>query len=351
MRKFILQLPAICILLGAGAPSLAQTSIPADTFNPSWYVVPSIGLIDGDSRFGVSGNDVAGAIRFGKAISPDWDLQFGSSYGRQNNAGNRYRQTTLGADALYMLSRQDLRPFLLLGAGAQYDRADTALGQKSGTSPYLNAGIGLQYSFTDQFAIQADLRRVHGFMQGSDFNFKHANNNYLNVGLVFTFDKPVQRPRAPEPVPVPQPIPEPKQPPVVEPPPPPPPPRFEKVTLSATELFAFNSAQLSMPQPKLDEVANTLNLNTQVNDIVITGYTDRIGSDRYNMKLSERRANTVKQYLVDKGVSATRLTAQGKGKSNPVVQCNDKNRTALIACLEPNRRVEVEQFTIERRVR
>jgi OOP family OmpA-OmpF porin len=85
--------------------------------------------------------------------------------------------------------------------------------------------------------------------------------------------------------------------------------------------------------------------------VVITGYTDRLGSDKYNQKLSERRATAVKDYLVGKGVAANRLKAEGKGKANPVVQCNNKKRADLIACLEPNRRVEVEQITIERRVK
>ncbi|WP_394781766.1 OmpA family protein, partial [Undibacterium sp.] len=74
------------------------------------------------------------------------------------------------------------------------------------------------------------------------------------------------------------------------------------------------------------------------------------GSDKYNMKLSQRRAEAVKAYLVGKGIAGSRLTSQGKGESNPVVECTDKNRSALIKCLEPNRRVEVEQITIERRV-
>ncbi len=106
-----------------------------------------------------------------------------------------------------------------------------------------------------------------------------------------------------------------------------------------------------MPQPKLDEIAKALTANSEINDVVITGYTDRLGSTSYNQKLSERRANTVKNYLSAKGVSANRLKAQGKGEANPVVECSDKNRPALIKCLEPNRRVEVEQITIERRVK
>jgi OOP family OmpA-OmpF porin len=50
------------------------------------------------------------------------------------------------------------------------------------------------------------------------------------------------------------------------------------------------------------------------------------------------------------GVAASRLNATGKGESNPVVVCSDKKRADLIKCLEPNRRVDVEQFVFERRV-
>lgn len=132
---------------------------------------------------------------------------------------------------------------------------------------------------------------------------------------------------------------------------PPPSPVYQKFTLSATELFAFDSAVLSTPQPKLDDIANALNANMQINQVVITGYADRLGADKYNLNLSEQRANSVKSYLNNKGVATQRLNAIGKGESNPVVVCNNKKRIDLIACLEPNRRVEIEQFTVEQRVR
>lgn len=120
--------------------------------------------------------------------------------------------------------------------------------------------------------------------------------------------------------------------------------------MSATELFAFDSAKLNPNQPKLDELATLLNNNPSVGNVTITGHTDRLGSDKYNQKLSEQRANAVKAYLTGKGVAAERLNAVGKGESQPVVQCDNKKRADLIKCLEPNRRVEVDQVTIERRV-
>jgi outer membrane protein OmpA-like peptidoglycan-associated protein len=128
------------------------------------------------------------------------------------------------------------------------------------------------------------------------------------------------------------------------------PPRLERYTLSAKELFEFDKATLRKPQPKLDEIAEAMKKNPQIDNVTITGYTDRLGTEAYNLELSMRRANAVKSYLIEKGVEARRLRAQGKGEANPVVDCKETNRAELIKCLEPNRRVEVEQITVERRV-
>ena len=210
-------------------------------------------------------------------------------------------------------------------------------------------GAGLQYAFNDAWAMRLEGERY----RVDDAVGNKAEVDLYSVGLVYRFGKPAPAPapyvaRAPEPVAV---APEPVAPvapqapatPAVQ-------PRFEKYTLSATELFAFDSAELRLPHPKLDEIATALNRNREISNVVITGYADRIGSNQYNQRLSERRAISVKNHLESKGVDANRMKAQGKGESNPVVVCTDKKRPALIKCLEPNRRVEVEQITIERRV-
>jgi OOP family OmpA-OmpF porin len=78
--------------------------------------------------------------------------------------------------------------------------------------------------------------------------------------------------------------------------------------------------------------------------VLVTGHTDRLGSQQYNQKLSERRAAAVASYLASKGVAKDKIETLGMGKTQPVpgVVCEQKNRKALIACLQPHRRVEVE---------
>jgi len=80
----------------------------------------------------------------------------------------------------------------------------------------------------------------------------------------------------------------------------------------------------------------------------VTGHADRIGTDAYNQKLSQRRADAVKDYLVGQGVEDKRIETAAKGESEPVVSCDNvkgkvsgKNKN-LVECLQPNRRVVVE---------
>jgi OmpA-OmpF porin, OOP family len=139
----------------------------------------------------------------------------------------------------------------------------------------------------------------------------------------------------------------------VAPPPPPAPapaprtvaPVHEKVTLKADTLFGFDKAVLRPDgERELDHLIEKLKL-IDIDSIIDIGYADRFGSKAYNLKLSLRRAESVKAYLVSKGVPANRIFTEGKGKSHPVTrpgECKGPATKKVIACLQPDRRVEIE---------
>lgn len=111
--------------------------------------------------------------------------------------------------------------------------------------------------------------------------------------------------------------------------------------LSSDSLFDFDQANLTpQGQKSVDDIAQQLKASI-VQSVKASGYTDRLGSDAYNLDLSQRRAHAVKTRLVQQGVTA-QIDAVGYGKANPVKACDNEVGQALIACLEPNRRVEIE---------
>ncbi|HEY1326154.1 MAG TPA: OmpA family protein [Casimicrobiaceae bacterium] len=152
----------------------------------------------------------------------------------------------------------------------------------------------------------------------------------------------VPKPPAPPPPPAPTPPP---------PPPPPPPapapaPQVQKITLASKALFDFDKAVLR-PDGKAaidSEIISRLRDVQKLELVLVTGHTDRIGTQQYNQRLSERRADAVRDYLVSKGVPRDKIETLGMGKTQPVpgVVCNQKALKELIACLAPNRRVEIE---------
>ena len=120
------------------------------------------------------------------------------------------------------------------------------------------------------------------------------------------------------------------------------PKRFE---LSADALFAFARSDLKDIQPQgrteLTSIANQLK-DSKATIIQVVGHTDRIGSEADNQVLSQRRAQTVREFLIQNGMAADGLSAHGVGESEPVKQCADSlPHSELVACLQPNRRVEV----------
>jgi OOP family OmpA-OmpF porin len=154
-------------------------------------------------------------------------------------------------------------------------------------------------------------------------------------------EKPAPKPEAPAAAPAPAPVATPRAAPVTAPEPKKP----AIINLASTELFEFNKATLTADaRAKLDaEVIGKLKELADIRYVNVNGHADRLGTPQYNQRLSEKRADAVRAYLVSKGADAAKVEVFGFGKTLPVKSCPDESkRAALIECLAPNRRVVVE---------
>ncbi|HLY97076.1 MAG TPA: OmpA family protein [Sideroxyarcus sp.] len=123
---------------------------------------------------------------------------------------------------------------------------------------------------------------------------------------------------------------------------------IKKHTLATTVLFDFDLGMVTDGKQKLDTIVAQLKSWKNVESIQVTGHADRLnqtGAGEYNMKLSQRRADFVKEYLVSQGIATELVGTEAMGDTQPVVACTrqraQKDRDALIKCLQPNRRVEI----------
>ncbi|WP_421187904.1 porin OmpA [Aeromonas enteropelogenes] len=196
----------------------------------------------------------------------------------------------------------------------------------NGTAPL--AGIGLTAKLSDLVDVQARYRYL--------WNLGDEPKTWETDMSVATLELVLHPNRTSYVAPVPAPEPEPVAPVVVD----------KNFALSSDVLFAFGKSTL---KPEGAAALNTLyqdivDVQPKDGSAVVVGYTDRIGSDAYNLKLSEARARTVADFLVGKGLPAGKVSIEGRGEANPVTgnQCDGvKGKAELISCLSPDRRVEV----------
>ena len=119
----------------------------------------------------------------------------------------------------------------------------------------------------------------------------------------------------------------------------------KRFNLSADALFAFGKSGVDDILPdgraELQSIGKEL-AAAAPESVEVTGHADRVGDDATNLALSQARADSVRQLLVRQGVDAEAVRARGLGESQPVKQCaDDLGHDALVACLQPNRRVEI----------
>jgi len=201
-------------------------------------------------------------------------------------------------------------------------------------APGFSVGGGLDVNLTSNLAVGLFGRWNRAYMSPhptflvdqADGNGRGTDAQWASAGvsMKWSFKKAAPPPPPPPPPPLAQ----------APPPPPPPPPTKEKIVLRAVH-FDFNKSNIrSDARPILDEAARMLKERGEVK-IVVEGHTDSIGGDAYNMKLSKRRAEAVKRYLVEHRIAASRITSEGFGKRQPVAS----NATAEGRA--QNRRVEL----------
>jgi len=210
----------------------------------------------------------------------------------------------------------------------------------------MKVGLGLQYAITPSVLVRGEAERFRvrdGIINSGDVN-------YYSMSLVFPIGRKapqqvaaVAPPMYVAPAPAPAPMA------VTAPPPPAPMPVVmpRKVQFSADSLFSFDKAVIRPDgRTALDTFSRDLQ-GARYSMVSVEGNTDRLGSEAYNQKLSQERADAVKAYLITSGgIDARKISSTGRGETNPVTKAEDckgnKPTPSLIACLQPDRRVDVE---------
>ncbi|MEO7577507.1 MAG: OmpA family protein [Massilia sp.] len=362
-------------LLAAHAAFAADDFVNPDWANTAWYIGGNVGQTRSDidqsghsrlmtlngstlTAFNKDTKDVGYKLYVGKQFNQYLGVEAGyfdlgkSNFNATTTGGGvlngefNYRGVNLDAIATLPLSE---RFAVLARVGSVYGEGKasfngnrsfalinpTSREQHKWTAKY---GVGLEYKLSEALAVRAEAER-HRIYNGVGYR---SNVDLFSVGLVYKLGRPVAAPvvYTPPPPPPPEPV---AAPVVVAPPPPPPPPPApapvpvsEKVSFAAETLFDFDKAVVKPAGKRaLDDLLSKVQgMNTEV--MVTVGHADAIGSTRYNQKLSERRAQAVKAYIVSKGVDASRVYTEGKGETQPVADNKTKAGRAQ------NRRVTVE---------
>ncbi len=274
-----------------------------------------------DSRLGWAGNAFVG-YNFG---GPRLELELAYrnnkvKKGELPGGGNqRVQSGALMANFIYeFFSDSVVSPYIGAGAGAAYVWGRGLM--DDGDVAFAYQGIaGLNVKVTPNVVLSADYR----YFRTADPKFKEngvsADFDYVNhtgmVGVAYRFVRP---PRAQEMRPVAAPA-----------------PMTAPVARSYMVFFDFDKADVNQQAQATIRQAATNAKQGGIQRLNVTGHTDRAGTDRYNMALSLRRANAVKQVLIAEGIPADAIVVIGRGESEPLVPTADGVREAQ------NRRVEI----------
>jgi len=327
------------------ALSVAAGAATAEQRVGDTYVSPMIGYTWLDNVRGADDDRFYGLTlghHFNEWVSAELNVNRGNF---DLPLDDKLRLTTFSVDALHIFAAQSrVSPFISIGAGLMSTKPE---GQRHEDDPLAQAGLGLLIDVasrddgTLKFSLRPEVKARWSF-PGENDPRDHVHDYTAGLGFMLSFGSP------PPPAPAPAPV-------VVAPPPPPPPaplppgdadgdgvtdnldrcpdtphgvavdaygcPRRGAATLQGVT-FEYDSATLTGDsRPVLSEVAADLKKYPRLK-IELQGHTDSKGSDKYNQQLSGKRAQSVRDYLVQQGVSEQQLTAKGYGEAQPVADNN-----------------------------
>lgn len=357
MKRNSCCLAASLLLLGSGLLTARAAEPAAEALDPGGYR-PHV-FITGLYALPDSGRDtkdsgIGAQLGYGHPLSDDgrWWLEGRFDYTSFETGAGRgtdFYQSTLGADIQYAFgNREQLTPYLLLGLGYAYNDIVPDSEDKGGVEGEAGVGLVKRIGALRWLRLRGDARAVYDSFQDGLLDYR------FHAGVEVALGKEKETVREIQ-VPVEKVV-------------------IREVLVAATDSdhdgvpdefdicpgtlagakvdgrgcvvesqtltvlrdvsFDFNSARLQLNgQRLLDDVVTFLRSQSELKGEIV-GFTDSIGSDAYNLKLSEQRAAAALQYLLAKGIAADRLSAKGMGKAKPVAS----NDTAIGR--ETNRRVE-----------
>ena len=359
--------------IAAAAVLMAQTASAQQFVNPDWanhatYIGASIGKsrvninnAATNAAFAPAGavtsstfdeTDTGYKLLIGKQLNRNFAIE--GTYFDLGDTGfrNTTSRGTFGAQLGYKGMAVDLvtsLPFterfsFFTRLGVAYTKVNTTFGgtryiglprSTNDKDFHGRVGLGLEFKFTEALALRGEYERN----RLDDGLRRKANVDLVSLGLVYKLGRPANAPVYVAPAPAPEPVMEAAPAPMPAPAPAPAPapvPTSEKVSFAAEALFDFDKSVVkSEGKAALDDLLMKLQgMNTEV--MVTVGHTDSVGSNAYNQKLSQRRAEAVKAYIVSKGVDASRVYTEGKGETQPVADNSTAEGRAK------NRRVTVE---------
>jgi OOP family OmpA-OmpF porin len=335
MKKIVINVALTVALLGASAAQAGE-------FDGSW-----VGGKIGSNTSGMTGVDRQSVASYGLEGGHNWNM--GNSFllgvdgfidvndkAVHNPGAVNYGSNVYGLDAKLGIDAGNWLPYAKIGyARTSGNGAASAIGSSDA-----HLGLGVEYKFAPNWSLAGEFTSGRGKSGAT-----RMHNNNLTFGINYYFDTPAPAPvaAAPEVAPAPAPVAKAAPSPV---------PETWKTLLENKPVciegtnFEFDSAKLrSDAIKKLDEVVS---FAAKYKDAQLesAGHTCNIGTDAYNQQLSERRAASVKAYLVKKGVAAERIASVGYGETKPMADNNTR------AGRESNRRVEVcTVLKVEKRVR